>query len=108
MNYLKRKQRRLVQEYSRQKKVSEGWLALREIAQAMKKSSHAFQADPEGFLQNYENRLKGLLSERSTRNHKVMGLYRSTASYMRRTKNLEYGMVQFLTLGPSRFRQCQN
>ena len=103
MYHLKRKQRRLVQEYSRQKKVGEGWRALREIAQAMNTSTsaRAFQADPEGFLQNYESRLKGLLSERSTRNHKVMALYRSTASYMRRTKNFEYGVVQFLTLGPS-------
>ena len=91
-----KRHRRQVLELRRQEKVREGWLVLREVAGSMRKGS----ASVDSFLEDFEGRLKGLLAERSTRTHAALGLFKSTASWIQRTKNVDYGMGLLLRAGP--------
>ena len=85
-------------ELRRQQAVREGWWVLREVAGTMKKKA---TETLDAFLDDVEGRLKRLLAERSTRNHKALGLFQSTASWMRKTGNLDYGMGLLRRSGPS-------
>jgi len=88
--------RRQVLELRRQEKVRQGWLVLREVAGSMQKGSVSVDA----FLKDFEGRLKGLLAERSTRTHPALGLFKSTASWIQKTGNMDYGVGLFLRAGP--------
>ena len=97
------RERRRMLEHVRQEGVREGWRALREVARSMKENMGTYRKmGRETFLKNYESTLKGLLAQRSTRDHKALALFRQQAAYIKNTGNMDYSL-QYLSLCGPRF-----
>jgi hypothetical protein len=92
---------KILKEYQRQERVVEGWRALRQVAHSMRRDLTLWKKDREAFLTKYEQILKGLLTIHSTKTHRALSIYRTQASTIKRSGNLEYGLDHLATCGPS-------
>lgn len=91
-------------EYERQERVRQGWLALREVAEAMRcqLASNKKKKEREAFLEQYRSQLKGLLAIRSTRDHKALQLYKDQAAHIRKRRvPMEHAVDHLLLCGPN-------
>lgn len=90
-------------EHVRQEGVREGWRALREVARSMKENVGNYKkVGWETFFKNFESTLKGLLAQRSTRDHKALALFKEQAHYMKKRGNIniDYSIQHLSMCGP--------
>lgn len=89
-------------EHVRQEGVREGWRALREVARSMKENMGTCKkVGRETFFENYESTLKGLLAQRSTRDHKALALFKEQAACVKKTGNIDYSLQHLSLCGPT-------
>ena len=93
--------RRQKREYERQTTSKECWEDLFNLAVVMTKSKNKIKQNKD-LLDDFENVLKGYLSQKRSKKHKALDIYKSYKNYMINSGNIEYGVQSVLMCAQKR------